>query len=99
MSPEEIEKLRPLANDDLHLMEIIAKRMVEEATDYGHDMISPYIHGFFIPNDKSGMGCRSSCQRCVYEIEVEKLSDKDEIVIIAGMIHVRCMSRDRNDVI
>jgi len=76
---DDIEKLRPLANNTKHLIEIILNKMKKEANAIGHDMSvsfeDPY-YGIWVLD--------TYCKKCAYEIEIELLltdTKKEQIYV------------------
>jgi hypothetical protein len=85
MNNNDIEKLRPLANNTRHLIEIILEKMIKVANDAGHEMSDNFkeINNFY----KSGT-VYSYCKNCTYEIEIEFFdtnSKKERIYVKENM--------------
>jgi hypothetical protein len=74
MNNDDIEKLRPLANNTKHLMKIILEKMKKQANDAGHE-ISIGLEDIYY----DGWAIESYCKKCAYQIEIILITtDKKE---------------------
>jgi len=62
---DEIEKLRPLANNTKHLITIILDKMIKEGNNAGHEMFVSDIDYFY-----DQVSFYAYCKTCTYEIEI-----------------------------
>ena len=84
MSPEEIEKLRPLANSIDHLIEMVMERLVARARENKHDMPSPHREGGLNGAIHPSLRWYSYCRKCVYDIDLDcfiSSSGEDKIYV------------------
>lgn len=96
MTPDEIEKLRLLANDDQHLIGIVMNKMMSQANKDGHEMMPPYFYD--IPRQNGWAGLVSECNKCIYEIMIDKNETLNKIEIYDGHIKIDCV-KNRYDTI